>query len=58
MAKEMVKFAFLAGITVLAAWIAVTGRVAYTFGMLLITAALVYAVIDLVDYELVKRKRD
>src|SRR5262249_62243732 len=58
MVKEMVKFAFLAAITVLAAWIAVTGRAAYPFGMLIITAALVYAVIDLVDYELVKRKRD
>jgi heme/copper-type cytochrome/quinol oxidase subunit 4 len=57
MAKEMVKFAFLAGLTVLAAWIAVTGRVAYTFGMLIIAAALVYAVIDLVDYEIVKRRR-
>jgi heme/copper-type cytochrome/quinol oxidase subunit 4 len=59
MAKEMLKFALLAGVTLLAAWIAVTGRVAYTFAMLLIAAALAYAVLDLVDYEIVKRsKRD
>jgi hypothetical protein len=58
MAKEMVKFSFLAGVTFLAAWIAVTGRVAYTFAMLVIAGALVYAVLDLVDYEIVKRRRD
>jgi heme/copper-type cytochrome/quinol oxidase subunit 4 len=59
MAKEMLKFALLAGVTLLAAWIAVTGRVAYTFAMLVIAAALAYAVLDLVDYEIVKRsKRD
>jgi heme/copper-type cytochrome/quinol oxidase subunit 4 len=58
MAKEMFRFALLAGVTVLAAWIAVTGRVAYTFAMLVIAGALAYAVLDLVDYELVKRKRD
>lgn len=57
MAKNMVKFALLAGVTFVAAWIAVTGRVAYTFAMLVIAAALVYAVLDLVDYEIVKRKR-
>jgi hypothetical protein len=57
MAKDMVKFALLAGVTFAAAWIAVTGRVAYTFAMLIIAAALVYAVLDLVDYEIVKRKR-
>jgi heme/copper-type cytochrome/quinol oxidase subunit 4 len=57
MAKNMVVFAVLAGVTLLAAWIAVTGRVAYTFAMLVIAAALAYAVLDLVDYELVKRRR-
>jgi hypothetical protein len=57
MAKEMFKFALLAGVTLLAAWIAVTGRVAYTFAMLVIAAALAYAFLDLVDYEIVKRKR-
>ena len=45
------------GLTLLAAWMAGTGRVAYTFTMLVIAAALVYAVLDLVDYEIVKRKR-
>jgi heme/copper-type cytochrome/quinol oxidase subunit 4 len=57
MARELVKFALLAGVTLLAAWIAVTGRVAYTFAMLVIAGALAYAVLDLVDYELVKRRR-
>jgi uncharacterized membrane protein YdbT with pleckstrin-like domain len=57
MAKEMGKFAVLAGVTFVAAWIAVTGRVAYTFAMLIVAAALVYAVLDLVDYEIVKRRR-
>jgi hypothetical protein len=54
---HMVKFAVLAGITVLAAWIATTGHVAYTLGMLVIAGALAWAVLDLVDYELVKRRR-
>jgi 4-hydroxybenzoate polyprenyltransferase len=48
---------FFSGLTVLAAWMAGTGRVAYIFTMLVIAAALVYAVLDLVDYEIVKRKR-
>ena len=41
----------------MAALIAGTGRVAYTLIMLVIAAALVYAVLDLVDYEIAKRKR-
>jgi hypothetical protein len=45
------------GAVVLAAWIAGTGRVAYIFVMLVIAAALAYAVVDLVDYEIVMRKR-
>ncbi len=57
MGKELLKFALFAGVTVLAAWIAVTGRVAYTIAMLVVAAALAYAVLDLVDYELVKRRR-
>ena len=54
---DLAKFALFAGITFFAAWIAGTGRVAYMFIMLVIAAALAYAVLDLVDYELVKRKR-
>jgi len=42
---------------VLAAWVAGTGRVAYMMIMLVVAAALAYAVLDLVDYEVVKRKR-
>jgi heme/copper-type cytochrome/quinol oxidase subunit 4 len=53
----MGKFLLLAGLTLLVAWLAATGHVAYTFTMLLIAAALVYAVLDLVDYEIVKRRR-
>ena len=54
---DLVRFVFFSGLTVLAAWIAGTGRVAYIFIMLVIAAALAYAVLDLVDYEIVKRKR-
>jgi 4-hydroxybenzoate polyprenyltransferase len=39
------------------AWLAGTGRVAYVMVMLWIAAAFGYAVIDLVDYEIVKRDR-
>jgi heme/copper-type cytochrome/quinol oxidase subunit 4 len=54
---ELAKFAFFAGLTILAAWLAATGRVAYMMIMLVVAAALAYAVLDLVDYELVKRRR-
>jgi hypothetical protein len=54
---DVVKFAVFSGITLLVALLAGAGRVAYTMIMLLIAAALVYAAIDLVDYEMVKKKR-
>ena len=54
---DLGKFAVFAGLTILAAWIAATGRVAYMFTMLVIAAALGYAVLDLVDYEITKRRR-
>jgi heme/copper-type cytochrome/quinol oxidase subunit 4 len=54
---DLMRFALFAGLTFLAAWMAGTGYVAYNFVMLVIAAALVYAVLDLVDYEIVKRKR-
>jgi hypothetical protein len=57
LARELAKFALLAGVTLLTAWIAVTGRVAYTFAMLVIAAALAVALLDLVDCEIVKRRR-
>jgi 4-hydroxybenzoate polyprenyltransferase len=50
-------FAFGSGLGFLVAWIATTGRVAYVFVMLLLAAALAYAVIDLMDYEIVKKNR-
>jgi len=53
----LARFVVFSGLTVFAAWIAGTGRVAYMMVMLVIAAALAYAVLDLVDYELVKRKR-
>lgn len=56
-ARELAKFALLAGVTLLAAWTAVTGRVAYTFAMLVIAGALAFALLDLVDCEIVKRRR-
>jgi hypothetical protein len=53
---DLARFAVFSGITLLVALIAGTGRVAYTLIMLVIAAALAYAVLDLVDYEIVKRK--
>jgi hypothetical protein len=54
---HLAKFAFLSGLILFLAWLAGTGRVAYVMFMLCIAAALGYAVLDLVDYELVKRDR-
>jgi heme/copper-type cytochrome/quinol oxidase subunit 4 len=54
---ELGKFALFAALTVLAAWVAATGRVAYMFTMLVIAAALGYAVLDCVGYEIVKKRR-
>jgi hypothetical protein len=54
---DLVRFALFSGLTLLAAWIAGTGRVAYVLVMLVIASALAYAVLDLVDYEIVKRRR-
>ena len=51
------KFAVLAGLIFLAAWVAGTGYVGYTLIMLIIAAALAYAVVDLFDYEMVKREK-
>jgi len=53
----MGRFVLFLGLTLLVAWVAATGRVAYMFVMLLIAGALAYAVLDLVDYEIVKRRR-
>jgi hypothetical protein len=54
---ELGRFAVFAGLTFLAAWVAGTGRVAYIIIMLVVAAALAYAVVDLLDYEVVKKKR-
>jgi hypothetical protein len=51
------KFAFFSGVLFLVAWVAGTGRVAYTLIMLVVAAALVFAVLDLLDYQMVKRKK-
>jgi len=56
MGVELAKFACFAALTILVAWLAATGRVAYMFTMLVIAAALAYAVIDCVGYELVKKR--
>jgi hypothetical protein len=57
MLVHLAKFAFVSGLILFLAWLASTGRVAYVMVMLWIAAALGYAVLDLVDYELVKRER-
>ena len=54
---QLGKFVLLSGVTFFVAWMAGTGRVAYVMVMLWIAAALGYAVLDLVDYEIVKRDR-
>jgi len=54
---QLVKFALLSGLILFLAWLAGTGRVAYVMVMLWIAAGLAYAVLDLVDYEIVKRER-
>ena len=54
---QLVRFAFLSGVILFVAWLAGTGRVMYVMVMLWIAAALGYAVLDLVDYEIVKRGR-
>jgi hypothetical protein len=54
---QLAKFALLSGLILFLAWLAGTGRVAYVMVMLWIAAAFGYAVLDLIDYELVKRKR-
>jgi hypothetical protein len=54
---HVAKFVFVSGLILFVAWLAGTGRVAYVMVMLWIAAAFGYAVLDLVDYELVKRER-
>jgi hypothetical protein len=54
---DLARFVLFSGLILLAAWIAAFGRVAYTLIMLVVAAALAYAVLDLVDMEIVKRKR-
>jgi hypothetical protein len=54
---HLAKFALLSGVVLFVAWMAGTGRVAYVLVMLWIASALGYAVLDLVDYEIVKRGR-
>ena len=57
MLGHLAKFVVLAGITLFVAWLAGTGRVMYVLVMLWIAAAFGFAVLDLVDYEIVKRRR-
>jgi hypothetical protein len=55
--SDLALFAFGSGLGFLAAWLAKTGRVAYILVMLVLAAALAYAVVDLMDYEIVKKRR-
>jgi hypothetical protein len=57
MVFHMGTFVLIAGVIFFVAWMAGTGRVAYVMVMLWIAAALGYAVIDLVDYDIVKRDK-
>ena len=57
MLTQLVKFVVLSGVILFFAWLAGTGRVAYVMVMLWIAAALGYAIVDLVDYEIVKREQ-
>jgi hypothetical protein len=57
MLVHLAKFVVVAGVIFFVAWLAGTGRVAYVMVMLWIAAAFSYAVLDLVDYEIVKRER-
>jgi len=54
---HLAKFVLLSGVILFVAWLAGTGRVAYVMVMLWIAGGLAYAVLDLVDYEIVKRER-
>ena len=54
---HLAKFALVCGVILFVAWMAGTGRVAYVMVMLWLAAALAYAVLDLIDYEIVKRDR-
>jgi hypothetical protein len=54
---ELAKCAVLSGLILFLAWLASSGRVAYMMIMLWIAAGLAYAVLDLIDYEIVKRER-
>ena len=57
MLMQLGKFVLLSGVIFFAAWLTTTGRVAYVLVMLWIAAALTYAIVDLVDYEIVKKRR-
>jgi hypothetical protein len=50
-------FLLIAAVIFFVAWMAGTGRVGYVMVMLWIAAALGYAVIDLVDHEIVKKDK-
>jgi hypothetical protein len=54
---HLAKFAVLGALLLFIAWLAKTGHVAYDFVMLWIAVGLGLAVLDLVDYEIVKRQR-
>jgi hypothetical protein len=57
MPMHLAKFAFLGALIFFIAWLATTGRVAYILIMLWIAVGLGLALLDLADYEIVKRER-
>jgi hypothetical protein len=57
MSLSMIAFAVLSGVLLLVAWIATTGRVGYVLITLLVGGALVFAVLDCMGFEIVRRER-
>jgi hypothetical protein len=57
MVIQMGAFVVLSGVIVFVAWLSTTGRVAYVMVMLWIAAALAFAVLDLVGYEIARKER-
>lgn len=56
MLAHILKFVVLSGVIFFVAWLAGTGHVGYVMVMLWIGAAFAFAVLELVDYELVKKR--
>jgi amino acid transporter len=54
---QMGIFVVLSGVIIFVAWLSTIGRVAYTMVMLWIAAALAFALLDLIGYEIARKER-